>query len=67
MRHLIHVEATNEQLIAEAVELSEHRAQSYLTQERKDGITRQMGYIFFELQARNEVVLMGPENERIPA
>ena len=59
MSELIHVNATNEELIATAVELSEHRAQSYLTEERKQQLTRQMDYIFFELQCRNEVVLLG--------
>ena len=60
MGELIHILATNEELVAAAVDLSERRAQTYLSEERKQQISRQMAYIFFELECRNEVVLLDP-------
>ena len=59
MSELIHVTATSTELVEEALRLSEHRAQAYLTEGRKEQLTKQMDRIFFELQARNEVVLLG--------
>ena len=60
MGELIHILATNEELVAAAVDLSERRAQTYLSEERKQQISRQMAYIFFELECRNEGVLLDP-------
>lgn len=54
---LIHILATDQQLVDAAVELSEKRQQVYLTEERKLQIGRQMAYIFFELRCREEEVL----------
>lgn len=59
MSELIHVLASEADLIERAVELNELRNQTYLNDARKEQISKQMGHIFFELQARNEVVLLG--------
>jgi len=57
MSELVHITATGQELVDRAVELSEHRAQSYLTQARTDEISRQMGHIFFELHCREQELL----------
>lgn len=61
MGELIHVLATSEELIDTALELSEKRAQAYLTEERKAQISRQMGHIFFELHCREDEELASGE------
>lgn len=46
------IERPSDELQAEVIELSEYRAQKYLTQERKDEISRRISHIVFELRAR---------------
>lgn len=60
---LIHVSASNEELMAEALILSERRAQTYVTNSRKEQLTILMDRIFFELNERQKE---GMQEELIP-
>lgn len=57
MSELIHIEASNDELVAAAVELSEMKAQPWRSDERKAQIGRQMAHIFFELHCREQETL----------
>lgn len=54
MGELIHITASNQELVEAAVELSEKRAQVWLSEERKEQISRKMSHIFFELHCREQ-------------
>jgi hypothetical protein len=46
------IEQPTEELLAEVIELSEHRAQRYLTQERRNQLTQRINHIMFEINVR---------------
>lgn len=54
---LIHIEATNDQLVARAVELRAMNAQPWRSEKRKAEIGREMAHIFFELHCREQETL----------
>lgn len=47
-----HVDMNNSELLAESLRLAELKTQSYLSEARKQDISRQLGYITFEIMCR---------------
>ena len=48
------VEMSQDQLLAEALELTEHRAQPYLSEARKAQLSNRINLLLFELNCQKE-------------
>lgn len=62
---LVHVTATTQELQQTAIMLSEKLAQPFYTDERKKGISQYLGYLFFELNARQGQYLNAEQKSKI--